>query len=144
MKRILTNLLKSYNAVLAIMIAFLGFSVSCEMKAEYGVPNAKFIVNGKVESSLDSSPIKHIRVIMQFDSTLTDDDGNYTIANNYVFPGSHTFDIRFHDVDSMDNGIYENKDTIVTFTNPKFTKGNGHWYEGETSKEFNVKLKSLK
>ena len=144
MKKVIRRILKSYNLILASMLTVLGFSVSCEMKAEYGVPSAKFIVNGNVQSSLDNTPVKNIRVIMQGDTTLTDDSGNFVVMDKYGFPTSQIFDIKFLDIDSTENGSFENKDTTVSFVNPKFTKGNGHWYEGETSKELNIKLKPEK
>ena len=145
MKRFLNRILRTYNFILTATIAVLGFSVSCEsnLKSEYGTPNAKFIVNGKVESSLNNSPIRNIRVIIQNDTTFTDESGNYS-AFDRNFPASQTFDISFHDIDSTENGAFVNKDTTVAFINPKFTKGDGHWYNGETSTELNVKLNSEK
>ena len=141
MKNISKYFFRSYNAVLAAMIAVLGFSASCETRAEYGVPSAKFIVNGNVQSELLNTPIKSIRVVMQRDTAFTDESGNFTVVDEFGFPTSQTFDIKFQDVDSSLNGQFENKDTTVSFVNPKFSKGNGHWYQGETSIEFNVKLK---
>lgn len=123
------------------MIAVLGFSAACETRAEYGVPSAKFIVKGNVQSELNNTPIKSIRVVMQRDTAFTDESGNFTVIDEFGFPTNQTFDIKFQDVDSSLNGQFENKDTTVSFINPKFSNGNGHWYQGETSKEFNVKLR---
>jgi hypothetical protein len=89
---------------------------------EYGTPSAKFIVKGKVESSVTNQPIQNIR----------------------VYPEAQTFPIRFHDIDGNLQGEFNNLDTVVEFKNPQFTNGDGHWYKGETSKEFNIQLKPKK
>src|SRR5208283_4387080 len=112
-----------YNAVIALLLAFLGFTVSCGKLeygtpsvpyTEYGTPNAKFIVKGEVESSQTDQPIKNIRVIMQRDSVLTDSTGHYQV-DSYGFPVLRTFSIKFHDIDGNLNGEYFDLDTIVVF-----------------------------
>ena len=135
--------LKAYNKILAILLTCLGFAVSCG-KMEYGTPTAKFIVKGKVESSETNQPIQNIRVYMQGDSTSTDSAGHYQIINSNGFPENPTFPIRFIDLDGNLHGEFNNLDTVVEFKNPQFINGDGHWYNGETSKEFNIQLKPKK
>jgi len=151
MKKLELKYLKTYNAFLAILLTFLGFTVSCAKEygtpypiAEYGTPYAKFIVKGKVESSQTNQPIQNIRVYMQGDSTSTDSTGQYEIIDKHGLPLSQTFPIRFHDIDGVLHGEYTNLDTSVVFNNPQFINGDGEWYSGETSKDFNIQLKPKK
>lgn len=143
MKKAKNKFYKTSNAIIFGLLALLGFASSCEknnIKAEYGTPSAKFIVNGKVESKETNSLIKSIRVIMNRDTSFTDSEGHYQVNEINGFPDNQTFQINFQDIDGTLNGDYKNLDTVVEFVNPQFVNGDGSWYAGETSKEFNVKL----
>ena len=123
-------------------MAMLGFAASCDSigpQAMYGTPTAKYIVNGKVTSSSSGQEIENIKIKLRRDSTKTDSQGNYQIETG-EFPDGETFNIEFIDADSTDNGEYQSLDTIVEFKDPHFIGGDGDWYAGETSKEFNIKL----
>lgn len=143
------KLLKKYNKLIALLLSLLGFTTACFLigGAEYGTPHADFIVRGKVESQIDSRPIKNIRVIMRDstsiyyrDSINTDLNGIYTLKVT-GFPLSKNFNIDLKDIDGTENGEFQNLDTIVEFKNPVFTGGNKHWYNGQTEKEFDLKMK---
>ena len=144
MKKAKNKFYKTSNAIIFGLLALLGFTSSCDkgpnLMVEYGTPSAKFIVNGKVNSKDTNTPIHNIRVIMRGDTSFTDSEGKYQVVDNYGFPNNQTYDLKFQDIDSTINGNYKNLDTIVEFVNPQFINGDGHWYEGETSKEFNIKL----
>ena len=140
MKKVEIKFLKSYNAIIAAILVILGFASSCDSKDEYGTPSAKFIVNGKVESSENNAALENIQVIMQSDTVRTDENGNYQITDKWGFPVDQTYTIQFRDIDDIENGEFENLDTIVEFKDSQFTDGDGDWYEGETEKEFNIKL----
>jgi len=145
MKKLKTKFYKTSNTIIFGLLALLGFASSCEKEpnsimVEYGTPSAKFIVNGKISSNDTNTPIKNIRVIMNRDTSFSDSEGHYQVIENHGFPINQTFQINLQDVDSTVNGDYKNLDTIVEFVNPQFVNGDGHWYEGETTKEFNVKL----
>jgi len=146
MKKIEIGFLKMYNFIIGGLIAILGFAASCETKTEYGVPHAKFILKGTVESSLSIAPIQKIRVIMQgnssntsSDTAFTDASGNYAVSDG-GFPANQTYIVRFDDIDSILNGAFDKLDTTVEFNDPKFINGDGPWYSGETSKELDIKL----
>jgi len=144
------KLLKASNAVIAGILAVLGFA-SCNdiniftTRPEYGTPSAKFIVNGNVSSEKTQQALKNIRVVMtdtfryshyysRVDTTFTDDKGNYQLEKE-GFPGQPAFLIQFHDAEDR----YTSLDTIIAFENPQFT-GGSRWYEGEASKKLDVKL----
>ena len=78
--------------------------------------------------------------IVNPDTTFTDNNGTYEITDNGAFPTDQTYTIQFQDFDNETNGSFENMDTIVEFKNPEFSHGDGHWYEGETTKEFDIQL----
>ncbi len=82
---------------------------------------------------------------MQVDSitstdTYTDVNGAYQVVDESGLPNDHTYIIEFKDIDGEINGKFSDLDTIVEFKDPIFTGGDGDWYSGETSKEFDVKL----
>jgi putative lipoprotein (rSAM/lipoprotein system) len=143
MKKFEHKVLKIYNVLISGFLALLGFASSCDIGgvyAEYGTPSAKFIVNGKIESAATSQPIENIRVIMQGDTAVSDQYGKYQVIDRWGFPQDQSYSIEIEDIDGTINGEFENLDTIVEFKNPKFTKGDGDWYKGETSIDFNVKM----
>lgn len=134
------KILKTYNVLLVGLLAILGFTTACDSKDEYGTPSAKFIVNGTVKSLENDQPIKNISVTIQGDTAYTDVNGAYQVVDKFGFPKDQTFNIEFSDIDGKANGEFNDLDTIVEFKDPKFTNGDGDWYSGETSKEFDVKL----
>ncbi len=139
-----TKFFKTYNAIITALITILGFASSCDPTMEYGTPSAKFIVNGKVLSSETNQPIENIRVAMHGDTSYTGADGGYRVMDRWGFPMDQTYDIQFIDIDGVSNNEFSSLDTIVEFKDPKFTGGDGHWYDGETETEFDVKLKPKK
>jgi putative lipoprotein (rSAM/lipoprotein system) len=140
MKKVENKFLSTFNVLIAGLLALLGFSYSCEEQVRmYGTPSAQFIVNGNIQSSETSEPIKNIRIIMDRDTAFTDQAGNYQVVE-WSFPISDSFNLKAEDIDSTLNGEFEKLDTIVEFKDPKFIKGDGDWYMGETTKEFNIKL----
>jgi len=143
MKKVKTRFYNISNVVIWGLLALLGFSSSCNKtpnwSAEYGTPHAKYIVNGKVSAKADNTPIEKVRVIMSGDTAFSDSNGNYQVSGT-TFPDSQTFQIDFKDMDSTAKVTYKELDTTVQFNDPKFVKGDGHWYAGETSQELDVEL----
>lgn len=139
MKKFEIKFLKSYNAILAVLLALLGFS-ACDNVAEYGTPSATFIVQGKVESSDSNQPIQNIRVIMQGDTAFTDGNGNYKVMDQYGFPGDKTYFIQFQDIDGASNGEFTDLESSINFVDPEYVNGDGNWYSGEATEALDVKL----
>ncbi len=132
--------LKAYNAIIVALMALLGFSNCTDPRDEYGSPSATFKVNGKVTDLLTSRAIQDIKVLMQGDSTQTDAEGRFSLSQ-VSFPTDQTFVIQFKDIDGAANGgQFQLKDTLVEFKDPQFINGDGSWYAGETSLEFNLNL----
>jgi putative lipoprotein (rSAM/lipoprotein system) len=127
--------------VIALIIIIVGLNSSCskETTMEYGNPSGKFIVRGKVTSSIDNTSIKGIQVILDKDTTYTDDSGNYEVSR-LSFPyavSSHK--VFYKDIDGELNGAFHNKEISVDFVDPVFVNGDG-MYSGEVAKVNNVKL----
>jgi putative lipoprotein (rSAM/lipoprotein system) len=143
------NILKKYNYLIAFLISLIGvgsaFSLSgCEYGTplEYGTPTATFKVSGTV-SAEDNTKISNIRVVMESDTTFTDILGAYNVQVA-TYPDDQDLLVKFDDIDGISNGLYQSEDTIASFDNPKFIRGDGSWYKGEVSKEINIKLKAGK
>lgn len=154
MKIIKYKCLKTYNALIVFLISFLGFASSCDplgMKYMYGSPSANFIVKGKVGTATNS-PVAGIKVEMSMEvnsyllntTSSAESTGIYKVTGGGQSPEGQNFKIKFTDIDGALNGEFETLDTIVVFQNPKFTGGDGHWYNGQIEKEVNVKLKPKK
>ncbi len=142
-----SQFLRISNICLSAALTFLGFASSCNGRMEYGMPSAKFKVTGKVTSALNGQPVQNIKVVMSddsasytADSTYTRSDGTYK-AEVIEFPMDHSFTVRFQDMDGTEHGSFKAADTSVVFKDPKYHGGDGDWYEGETDKEVNIKLK---
>lgn len=142
MKKIKTSLFKRYSTLTSFLLSILGFGAACSLSGcEYGTPFATFKVKGNVKSEVTSNAIPNIRVVMEYDTTFTDESGNYQISNT-EFPYDQTFLVEFKDIDGETNGEYQPLDTIVEFNDPEFSGGTDNWDSGETEKEVNVKLKN--
>ncbi len=149
MKRIKTFSLKKSNSLISFLLTILGFGAVCSFNGcmygdpvvEYGTPFATFKVSGKVVSEITSNAIPNIRVVLESDTTYTDNSGNYQILNTNS-PGNQAYLVEFKDIDGETNGEYQPLDTIVEFIDPEFSGGTGSWDWGETEKEVNVKLKN--
>jgi putative lipoprotein (rSAM/lipoprotein system) len=161
MKKIKYQCLKKYNTLIVSLISFLGFASSCDIiggGAMYGTPSADFIVKGKIEATTTNTPIVGIKVemskerdsdngkiVMGLDTTFSAGrDGAYIVNDKWAFPENQTYQIKFTDIDGTQNGEYETLDTTIVFQDPKFTDGDGHWYNGQVEKELNVKLRLKK
>ncbi len=140
------KILKSYNRLLAFLLSFLGVVMTaCEEiggtnRAEYGAPYAEYQVLGTVTNQ-DEVGIEGIKVrltepehVYAYDSTYTLSDGTYSLVVSMEF--MDTLGIQFMD----EAALYQNVDTLVSFTDAVFTNGDG-WYQGEATVEFNVELK---
>lgn len=134
------KLLKAYNVLIAGLLTLIGYACVTDPNVEYGSPSAKFIVNGRVSSSLTDLPIEGVKVVLQEDSTTTDRYGKYQVVDDSRFPADQSYRIKFQDIDDETNGHFNDLDTIVEFIEPTFIKGDGDWYIGETSIDLDIQL----
>lgn len=136
--------LKICNQVLLVFLTIIGFNY-CKKRNnnimdEYGTPHADFIIYGKVRSKATNEPIEGIKGLSMSDSVFTNEKGDFVFNYLGFFPTDQSFTIKFNDVDSSANGLFEDYDTTIEFTDPIFTGGDEGWYEGSTEKEVEVKL----
>jgi len=147
------KMLTIYTRIISFFLVLLGFS-SCDGIGpdpvdEYGVPSAKFKVNGKIADaeSEEEKAVKGIKVVIgqayenetskhvhYIDSVLTDKDGKFDLSV-IEFPTSQKFILKIEDIDGVENGLYETKTEDVEFSDPTFQNGSGNWYEGEATKD---------
>ncbi|MBN2892694.1 MAG: radical SAM-associated putative lipoprotein [Bacteroidales bacterium] len=139
MKNFKRIFLGKINKSLLAFIGILGFTAGCFPKMEYGSPSADFILKGDVKSANTEQPIKNIQVVMNYDTTQTDENGNFTLSFK-DFPQEHDVTVYFNDVDSSLNGDYQNKEQDVHFSGDDFKDGDGKWYEGYTEESISIKL----
>jgi hypothetical protein len=89
-------------------------------QACYGTPQdfgLDMLIEGQVKSKTSELPIKGIKVSvadnMQYD--LTNENGRFSFYTEML----ENMKIRFEDVDSVQNGLYINKDTVLTVLDEK-------------------------
>ena len=141
------KILKQYNKLIAVLLSIMGIGGAISFTGcdgggngavEYGTPHATFKIYGTVTSE-SKVAIPNIKVKMQYDSTYTDEKGEYAIQV-VEFPQDQNFTVRYEDIDGSDNGSYLLKDSIVEFKDPQFENSTGSWDFGETKKEVNIEL----
>ncbi len=141
MKKVKNKFLMKYNRIIIIILSLLGFSTVCVQTYEYGTPSADFIVKGAIQSEENNQLIPNIMVVSKYDTIYSDYEGKYYIKNDGYFPSDQTFLLEFEDIDGQENGEFHSLDTLIEFIDPDFSGGDGDWYEGETEKVLNIKLK---
>ena len=142
MKKTNKTLIKYCNVLIAGILTLLGFTTSCENTepVEYGTPHAKFILNGKIENANTNKAIENIQVVMEYDTSYSDSEGNYRLEIEAFPDENQILDLSVKDVDGEKNGTYQDLDTIAKFKDAEFIKGDGDWYKGETTKKMDIKL----
>jgi hypothetical protein len=84
-------------------------------QACYGTPQdfgLDLLIEGQVKSKVSGIPIKGIKVSvadnMQYE--ITDENGNFSFYTEML----EDLTLQFQDIDSIQNGLYINKDTVLT------------------------------
>ncbi|MBT4969795.1 MAG: hypothetical protein HOM80_12380, partial [Bacteroidetes bacterium] len=89
MKLLKKSIVKSYSAMLTLILSVMGLLSSCEKDTDpnglimpmYGaIQIVKFEAKGKIKSSDKNKAIEGIRVVMQNDTAYTNMFGNYSIS----------------------------------------------------------------
>jgi len=138
--------LSVYSRIISFLLILLGFSSCDNGGVEYGTPNAKFIVKGKVVDEKDNN-IEGLKVALgrveswsdvkkvtyYTDSINTDAEGSFKLSID-DFPKDQKFVIRYDNSDRQESSVSIRKIDTVRFENPNFTNGSGNWYAGETTK----------
>jgi putative lipoprotein (rSAM/lipoprotein system) len=124
-KKIRFFFLKKQNAILTFIVIILGIMPSCAKK--YGTESVTFLLNGNIKSSNTNQPINQIIVSQNDISVLSDSVGDFALKFEDYTDSKH-FNIIFKDLDSMENGSFINKDTLISFdkvspnSNGEYTK----------------------
>lgn len=141
------SVLSFYSRLISFLLALLGFTACDFGGAEYGTPNAKFIVKGVlIDKQANSETISGVKVALGY--SYTDKDGNKStyyidsiVTNNtgkfnvaiWDFPSPRKFVIKYEDTYVSQNGNYGLTVDTIHFESPEFTDGDGHWYSGEAT-----------
>jgi putative lipoprotein (rSAM/lipoprotein system) len=144
------NLLSRYNKILFFFIGVLGFSSSCEKKADrfYGTPYAKFslTITGFTKSINSRESISNIKVSLlgiktdqqgaiidtiSLGSSYSDNIGQFVVAGNEY---SSSFIVSLRDIDSTKNGSFKDKDTAIILSRGDFEDVEGELEEGKAYK----------
>ena len=155
-----------YEIIAGAILSFFGFT-GCDAiedivypKAEYGMPHAKYQIQGTVTAEETGSPIQGVRVKyshldyvdddgnkhfteMCGDNILTDKDGKVDITDTAFASGQDEIEISLEDIDGAENGgnfetmILHNEDLQI-----EFVKDNGgRWHIGDYTINFAAKMK---
>ena len=149
MKAVLSNMAKTYGRILAIILAWLGFSCDWLFVGAYGTPSATYKVKGVVVSEKDDAPIEGIRAVfkIQPDATwgaetgYTDSKGVFNLKNLDGYDDK--LYVELTDVDGEKNGSFRDTTVIADFSHVKF-KGSS-WENREVEKDLGIiKMKPKK
>ncbi len=132
--------------MIIILFVLICFVFACKKTEENKMPHADYIFKGYVKSDKTSDPIKNIRITIEnFGDRVftTTDNGAYNFEY-YNVDITTDWQFKFEDTDSIENGLFENKDTIITF-NPGFLHDyDGNWYAGRIESDIIITMKPVK
>lgn len=152
-----TKILRIFNLVLAFALSLFGFSNCDDVRVEYGVPNADYVVKGKITDKTNAKPIKGIRIgfspypgIMVMYGVMptpyrstkadtTDISGNYEFSDN-IFP-TDEITVYVQDVDGSENGLYNDTTINLDIENAAISGKKRDWYDGKFTFEKNIQLR---
>lgn len=120
----------SFSKLLVIFLNLLGFTVSCKHAEKYGAPMADFVLQGTVQSSATHGALPDIQVKLNGISGQTNSSGYFEISVPDS-PDPHTYTLQFHDMDTINNGHFSDKDTSFYFPANSFQDGDNEWYDGK-------------
>ena len=131
---------ETYGKILAITMAWFGYSCDWWGMTKYGAPMTTFKTKGVVVSQTDDSPIEGIRTVLKdepnatwgMDTVYTDSKGVFNLKG---FGYSNKLYVELTDVDGEKNGSFDNKDVEADFSHVKF-KGND--WEHEVEKDLGI------
>jgi putative lipoprotein (rSAM/lipoprotein system) len=114
---------------------------------EYGMPHADYTISGTVRSADANLPVFGLFVSIRdtldtayiLDTAATDSLGMYSLEFSTA-PWKSTWLLRVKDVDSMENGPFIEKDTVISIPESDLRGASGSWYEGHGEKVVDVKV----
>jgi len=143
---------KTYGRLLAILLAWFGFSCETEDGGRicpmYGVSPATYKAKGIVVSETDDTPIEGIRAVLKtphwreectfwgLDTVYTDHKGVFNLKSSNDYSGN--LYVELADIDGDKNGTFTDKDVEVDYSNVKFTGGDNCSYRGEAEKDLGI------
>ena len=146
-----------YNAVLTALLSMLGYGCSnwTEPEVEYGMPTAKYVVNGTVTDE-QNAPVEGIKVSLKsvsdarnadgkrythgIDSLQTDAAGRYEMKYS-AFPERSDIKLIVEDIDGEANGTFQSDTIDVDYNKAVQTEKGSGWNEGTFEIKQDIKLK---
>jgi len=153
-KKILLHLSKVF-ALIVISSIF----ISCNTNNEIGTATTMFVISGTVTDSVSSNPINNIKLVLTKSYPITS-GGISSIKTDTVFkgfsdalgaykfqfytlpPNDMTFKLMASDIDSNQNGTYNDSDVTVLIESYNWDRKASDVNGGRVSKTQNVKLLS--
>ena len=138
---------KTYGKILAILMAWLGFSCDWGDREKYGTPYAIYKAKGVVVSETDDKPIEGIRAVLKtqqnatygIDTVYTDSKGAFSVKEGGLFDKLY---VELADVDGEKNGSFNDTIIVADYSYAKFTGGDGNWNMGVAEKDLGkIKMK---
>ncbi len=134
--------------------SLLGLFFGCDnshraTQPEYGVPYAEFEFKGTVCAKESNQPLPGIMVTVrdspedenQSLSGFTDSSGKYSLEC-IGYSGPYTWVLKAQDVDSIKNGLFVSKDTVISISDDQLIGEDGNWYRGKVEKTVDIHLES--
>jgi putative lipoprotein (rSAM/lipoprotein system) len=129
--------------ILVFVLISMVFNSGCKKKEENKTPYGDYIFRGIVKSDKTLAPIKNIKVSLANygnKNIITQDDGTYYFEYYHVAVTSD-WNFKLEDTDSTENGLFENKDTLITLNQSFLHNYDGQWYAGRVESNIEITMK---
>ncbi len=118
-----------FSKIICVVVgAVLGAAACGEDAVEYGMPQARYKIDGQVVAAVGSQPVQGIQIGLGGETVITDASGNFSL-DVQTFPCNDQCQLEVKDIDGADNGG-EFQDKNVAINPTKTAEGDGDWDEG--------------
>jgi putative lipoprotein (rSAM/lipoprotein system) len=130
--------------ILVFVIITMGFNSGCKKTEENKTPYGDYIFRGIIKSAKTLEPIKNIKVTVENlgnKNVITSNDGAYYFEY-YNVAVTTDWNFKLEDTDSTENGLFENKDTLITLNQSFLHNYDGEWYAGRVESDIVITMKA--
>ena len=120
----MTIISRTYGKILAVLMAWFGFSAIFVSCTKYGAPSATYKATGVVVSETDDVPIEGIRAVLkdqldwEIETVHTNNKGVFNLRSYY----GNTLYVELADVDGEKNGLFNDTTVVADFSHVKFKR----------------------
>ena len=125
-----------------LLSAIMVISIACKKEDDKKAPNADYIFKGYVKSTETNEPIKNIKVSIENfgNKEYSTSDIGFYYFEYFGIDITTDWHFKFDDIDSIENGSFENKDTVIRLNSGFLHDYDGNAYSGRMESEILILL----